>query len=272
MNIYQYYSAQKYVADLFAAKKAKNSAFSVRAWAQRMGLKSHTTLHAVIKGEKRTPLSFYVALSKDLDLTPEESHYLLVMINIENSKDQYSRLMLLDKLETLKKYRNFKMEEFADFSLLSDPFWGLLIEMTERRDFQNDPAWIAAESRIPKSPTEIKSVIESLLSKGILILKEGRLQKSQKHITNVHDLANVGSRKYHRNSALLAATQVELQPVETREFNGYALNIRERDLTKIKKSMRNYLKEFILEFEAQPGEGDETYQLNTQFFSLTRRR
>ncbi|MGZ3802982.1 MAG: TIGR02147 family protein [Pseudobdellovibrionaceae bacterium] len=271
LNIYQYYSAQKYIRDCFAEKKVKNSSFSVRAWAQRLGLKSHTPLHAVIKGERKTPLSIYVPLSEDLHLSPEEAHYLLIMINIENSKDQYSRLMLLDKLETFKKHKRFKMAEFADFSLLSDPFWGLLIEMTDQIDFKNDTAWIHEHSRIPKSSQEIKKIIATLLEKNILKIEDGRLKKTNEHITNVHDLANIGSQKYHKNSSLLAAEQVELQAVNEREFNGYAMNIKTKDLMKMKQAIRTFMKEFILEFEAKAQEGDATYQFGTHLFSLTRK-
>ncbi|RYZ68547.1 MAG: DUF4423 domain-containing protein, partial [Proteobacteria bacterium] len=137
-------------------------------------------------------------------------------------------------------------------------------------DFSEEPESIRDRSRVSKSKEEIAGVIKTLLANGFLTRSEGRLAKTHQHVTNVHDLANVGSQKYHRNAALLAATQLERQTVQEREFNAYALNIRKADLPRIKASLRAYIKNFILEFEAAPNEGDSTYQFNSQFFSLTR--
>ncbi|MGZ3771856.1 MAG: TIGR02147 family protein [Bdellovibrio sp.] len=268
MNIYQFYTAQKYISHCYEARKKSNSAFSIRAWAKKIGLKSHTTLSGVINQEIKTPLSLHKPLSLELKLNSVEAFYFLLLINIENTTDQYSRLMLLEQLEVLKKYKKFKMTEFVDFSLLSDPFWGMLVEMTAIKDFQNDPSWIKNKSRIAKSNQEIQKIIEILLDQGVLKIKDDKLIKNHDHITNIHDFANIGSQNYHKNCSLLAAQQVELQTVSEREFNGYALNIRKADLPKIKQMIRGFIKDLILEYEAKPNEGDSTYQLNVQLFDL----
>ncbi|MGZ3774411.1 MAG: TIGR02147 family protein [Pseudobdellovibrionaceae bacterium] len=268
MTIYQFYTAQKYISHCYEIRKASNSAFSIRAWAKKIGLKSHTTLSGVVNQEIKTPISLHRPLSLELKLNSVEAFYFLLLINIENTTDQYSRLMLLEQLEVLRKYKKFKMTEFADFSLLSDPFWGMLVEMTALKDFQNDPSWIRKKARISKSNQEIQKIIEILLGQGVLSLQNEKLTKNQEHITNVHDFANIGSQKYHKNCSLLAAQQVELQAVSEREFNGYALNIRKSDLPKIKTMIRSFIKDLILEYEAKPNEGDSTYQLNIQLFDL----
>ncbi len=271
-DVYSYYSANAFIRDAFEHKKRQISRYSVRAWAKNMGLKSHTRLQSIVNGKGSTPISLLSRLVLNLKLSEQEAHYLLLLINIENSTDQYSRLMLIDQIETLRSHKRFTMTEMADFSILSDPFWGALLEMTDLEGFKTDPAWISRNSVIPKSPEEIEIIIKTLLKHGLLTSEEGQLKKAHPHITNVHDLANLGSMKYHRNVSLLAADQVTSQSVEEREMNGYAMNIRQRDIPKMKQALRKFVKSFIVEFEAVQSVGDSTYQFNTQFFSLMRNR
>ena len=271
-NIYNYYSAKRFLGDCFSYKKSQLPRYSARAWAKSMSLKSHTRLQAIINGTSATPISLLARLVPSLKLSEDEAHCLLLLINIENCSDQYSRLMLIDQIETLQKNRLFTMTELADFSILSDPFWGALTEMTGLKDFDPDPSWIRKRSVIPKTREEIEMITNVLLKKGFLKYVDGRLEKTHQHITNVHDLANLGSQKYHRNVSLLAADQVSLQSTDERELNGYAMNIRRRDIPKMKKFLRKFVRDFIVEFEAAEAMGDSTYQFNTQFFSLTREK
>jgi hypothetical protein len=41
-------------------------------------------------------------------------------------------------------------------------------------------------------------------------------------------------------------------------------------LVKAKKAMRQFINDFLTEYEAKPGDGDETYQLNLQLFQVTK--
>lgn len=61
---------------------------------------------------------------------------------------------------------------------------------------------------------------------------------------------------------------VKSQTLAEREFGSYAMNIRKDKLPAAKKLMREFVDKFIREIEATPGEGQQTYQLNMQFFGL----
>lgn len=272
LRIYDYYSAREVVIASFNQKKAKNSQFSVRAWARHLGLNTHTKLLSILSRKKPVPLTYYKALSNALELSKEEDYYFLLLIHLEATEDQFSRMMLLDRIEFIKKHKNLKMKELSNFEVLSDPFFGALIEMTDLKDFKYVPEEISKILRFKRSRSEIEAAVATLVDFGLLTESAGRLQKNQQHVTNVHDLANIGSQKYLRNTALLAAEQVGEQGVESREFNGYALNIKLRDLPNIKEAVRAFIKDFIVQFEAPSGEGDTTYQFNIQLFDLMRKR
>ncbi len=52
--------------------------------------------------------------------------------------------------------------------------------------------------------------------------------------------------------------------------NGYAINLKKSDLPKAKKLIREFVQDFARKIEATQKTGDETYQLNVQFFGLTK--
>lgn len=269
ISVYKYHSVAAFLRDSYNEKRKANERFSLRAWAKQLGLKSPTSLHAVIQGQRKIPLNYHEGLVSSLKLSDEESYYLLVLISYEHAKNDLQKLSFLEKLQVLRKYKNLSMHELANFEFLSDPFYTCLVEMTDLKDFQSEVSWIQKNNRITKDANQIKCVLSNLLEEGYLQSNEDRVFKAHTHTTNVHDLANLGSQKYHRNTSLLAAESVQVQSVDEREFNSYSMNIESKNLDKIKASMREYVKRFIAEFEAPAGEGDSTYQLNLQFFSLT---
>lgn len=269
MLIFNYSSAQQYLQDVFLNKKKKNSRYSVRAWAKAIGMKSHTPLVGILAKKKTVPISLHSPLSINLGLSETEKHYFMLLIQIENSADPYTRQMLTERMLILQKHQSFKMKDLDQFEILSDPFYGQLIEMTALKEFHNDPEWIHHKSRIKRTPEEVMKVIDTLIKHDLLTTdEEGRLIKKHAHLTNVADLANIGSQIYHRNVSQLAADQVQQQSVTEREYNGYAINIDTNQLEKMKTMIRTFIKDFIVQFEAPPGEGDATYQLNVQLFNL----
>lgn len=49
-----------------------------------------------------------------------------------------------------------------------------------------------------------------------------------------------------------------------------SFNIKKKDLPKIKEYIREFSDQMVQNYEAKSGEGEETYHLNVQFFSLTK--
>jgi uncharacterized protein (TIGR02147 family) len=269
VSIYKYESVAEFLRDSYIEKRRTNSRFSIRAWAKQMGLKSPTSLHAVIHGKRKIPLTYHGSLVRTLRLSSEEAYFLLALVSYEHAKNDLQKFTYLEKIQVLRKYKNLTMYELANFEALSEPLYTCIIEMSGLKNFENDRVWIQKNNRVTKDINQIKQALQNLVAQGYLKLEEGILKKTHSHISNVPDLANMGSQNYHRRISFLAAEQIRAQPVEDREYNSFSLNVKKEDLFKMKASLREYIKHFITEFEAAPGQGEATYQLNLQLFSLT---
>ena len=75
---------------------------------------------------------------------------------------------------------------------------------------------------------------------------------------------------YHKKMGTLAIEQISEQHIDDREYNAISFNINKKDLPKIKEYIREFSDQMVQEFEAKSKEGEETYHLNVQFFSLTK--
>jgi len=67
-SVYQYSNPQKYLLDLLSVWQNEDSSFSVRRWAKKMGLKSHTLLAMILRGQQPLRLKHTEFLFRGLPL------------------------------------------------------------------------------------------------------------------------------------------------------------------------------------------------------------
>ena len=100
--------------------------------------------------------------------------------------------------------------------------------------------------------------------------ENGNLYKTNRHLSNIPDVHDIAVQEYHKNVSKLASEQISKQDLKDRDFNAFAMNINKDKLPKAKQMVQDFVKKFISEIEAEATEGEETYQLNVQFFGLSK--
>ena len=80
----------------------------------------------------------------------------------------------------------------------------------------------------------------------------------------------MGVKKFHQKMSIIASEQVMEQEVNEKEFNSMSFNIKKEQIAEAKIRLRDFVNEFISEFQARPEESDLTYQINSQFFRLNK--
>ncbi len=271
LEIYQYNSASQFVRDAWIEKKKKNSAFSLRAWSKQLGFANNAPLSLMLAGKRHIPRKYVPALISSLGLSADEGLFLETLVEIEKSKNIRQKSFYEERLRALSPSPPIGFFEIESFKCLGNPLHTIILEMTDLVGFEPQAEWIQKRLRITASLSEIETAVERLIGLGLLREeKNGQWKKTQKNLTNRVDVADQGSQEYHSNVSKLAAEQVSLQPVLEREYNGYAINLRKSEFPRAKKLIREFIKDFSRKVEASPQEGEETYQLNVQFFGLTK--
>lgn len=255
----------------YRAKKDRNLNFSIRSWAKQLGLSSHGTLQQVLNGKRLLPKKHLPLIIKSLDLSKKDSDLLETLLDIEKSKSQEEKELHLKKLENFNSDEFFRSTlEVENFKYFENPLHSIIRTMIDLKGFKNSPSWIQKKLRIKTYQDEIKEIIIRLISLGLVEENNGILKKSSRHISNKIDTPNKAVQKFHERTCLLAATEVHKQSVDEREFNSFCMNIDPKKLSNAKQDIRKFISDFIDEYEVEPNKSKSTYQLNLNFFSLTK--
>lgn len=271
LDIYKYTEFHKYLTDAWREKRARNRSFSMTAWAHQMGLENSSPLSLAFKGKRALPKKYLPQIIRTLDLDSHQAQYLEVLLDLSRAREPGQKLFYLNRLRELSPGTDFSAHIVEEYKYLSDPLHGAIIEMTELKKFKADPEWIQQRLFFNVSVGEIQEAIARLQQLKLLhVTATGELKKAHRHLSTPPDVADLGTKTYHKSVSDLAAHAVFHQDVSQREFDSYSFNLKRDKLMKAKKAMRQFISDFLTEFEAQPGDGDETYQVNIQLFKLTK--
>ncbi len=271
LDIYKYTEFHIFLTDAWKEKRSRNRAFSMTAWARQLGLENSSPLSLAFKGKRALPKKYLPQIIKTLGLDMNQASYLEALLDLSRAHTPEQKLLYLNRLKELAPGEAFNAKIVDEFKYLSDPLHGAIIEMTDLKTFKNDPEWIQARLQTPASLQEISETLERLVSLNLLRMDElGKLVKTHKHLTTEQDVADLGTQNYHKAVSDLAGKAVFEQDVSEREFDSYSFNLNKEKLKTAKARMRQFVNDFLKECEAQPGDGDETFQLNLQLFKLTK--
>jgi uncharacterized protein (TIGR02147 family) len=270
INIYDYVEPSQFLKDHLAEKKKLNSSFSLRSWAKLLGMKSHGPLHAILNQQRGIPKKLVPSLIQSLKLSKKDAKYFEALVDFQRSKTLEEKDFHREKLESLSPTPLREVNDLEAYKYITDPVQIILAEMTQLKNFKNDPAWIKKHFRINLNLRDIEIIIERLLKLGVVQEHGTKLLKRVEHIYTKFEVLSDTIQDYHKVCSEMAITEISKQDILEREFNAVAFNIKMKDLPKIKESMREFINQLVEEYEAPPHKGDETYQLNLQFFSLTK--
>jgi len=164
------------------------------------------------------------------------------------------------------------LKELENFKILEDPLHTTILEMTTLREFECAPAWIQKRLAEKKSLKAIESALERLFHAGLLQKQsDNRIEKTFTSISSRKDIKDEAVQSHHRRVLQLAELGLR-GPVNHRQYNAMALSLRKNDLAEAKEMIRTFVREIVNTFEVADHNGEETYQLAVQFFSLTKGR
>ncbi len=272
-DTYMYLETNKLLNERFKEKQGKNPSFSIRSWANQMGLASHGGLQQILSGKRTVPKKYIPQIIKSLNFNTGEAMYFETLVDFEKAKTPEEKDLYYQRLNHLRpNKKEVQVVEIENFRYFQNPLHSIVRTMIDRDDFENNPEWIRKNVRVKTTQREIKEIIERLIVLGFVSEKDGVLEKVHKHIKNKVDVSSKAVETYHQLMSMMASEEVKKQSVDEREYNSFCLNLKRGQLKNAKRKMRDFIDEFIAEFEAPSKKSDETYQLNVQLFSLTKNK
>ena len=270
IEIRSYLNYREYLNDFFDEKKKQSRFFSHRSFMQAAGLTSPSHLKMIIDGKRNLTNKSIPKYLKALKFkSTKEETYFSLLVQYNQCQNHNDKILFLEKLLALKDKKNLTPLVAKQFNFLSKWHYVCIYVLTDMKDFNPEPSWIALRLRKKVSQTQIEKAITDLLALG-LIERDGKkgYKQCSGALSTAEDIKDIAIHSYHKSMIELAARSLTLDKLETREFNGVTIPIPKEKLTLIKDKIRAFRKE-INELASSYENPDEVYQLNIQFFPLT---
>jgi uncharacterized protein (TIGR02147 family) len=243
-------------------RQAKNASYSLRAFAKSLAIDA-AVLSRAINGKR--VFSYGIAERAAVGLALPEKERLLFLGSIAQEKTRRALAAASASAPGTEAPREIHYLENDLFEAIGDLAHYAILELTYVVDFRSDPRWIARQLGI--TVIEAERAVERLLRLGLLVRKDGRLQKAKSFITT-KDKSRTSAelRRHHRQILARAAQSLETDPYERRSMSGTTLPI---DPSKLPVARR-----MIDEFRAElcrvltSGRMSKVYQLGISLFPL----
>jgi len=254
----------------FDYKKIQNKQWSYGLWAKRLGLGATSSLTKIINGEREVGSKIEQSFINYFDFSIDEASYFSDLIRLsKNAHDPCLRLLIMERMGREHPDAHLKVLDDKSFEIISNWFGLTIRELVRLRDFKEDFDWIQSRLRYEVSSQEIKETIQNLLHQGLLKRdQEGKLITSKGLLHTTNDVASSAIKKYHEQMLDIAKQSLHEVELELREFSAETLTLNVENIAEAKEVIRQFKAKFSKMFEEQ--EGNQTYQLQLQFFPLTK--
>jgi transcriptional regulator with XRE-family HTH domain len=237
----------------FEEARLRNPKVSLRGFAQKIGL-APGALSGLLSGKRNASSTLTDRIAQALHLNPSEREKLLEPKSVERSY----HVLSTDEFRALAEWEHLA-----------------ILSLTEVRDFEPTPTWIA--TRLGVSSSRVKQVISRLLELGLLGAEGApselypwgtRLRRLKSSLSSSDGIASLPVRKAHLETLELAAESLKTVPVELRDFTSMTLPISTARLPEAKACIRKFEEELCDLIEVD--QKTEVYRLAVALFPLTK--
>jgi uncharacterized protein (TIGR02147 family) len=243
----------------FLKRRKKNENYSIRAFANYLGLAAPTVSHLLAK--KRTPSAKFAAkLFLRLEATPQEQEIILSALKQKRGVES-------SKLKPAKNH-DYQMIALDSFKLLADWYHYAILELTSVKDFKSDYAWIA--NQIGISVPEARQAIERLLRLDLIEEKNHSFVKTNAFVTNYDEgVTNTALKQLQRYVLQKALEAIDVVGPEEKDITSMTMAIDEKKIPEAKKIIRKFRRD-LCEF-LEDGEQTRVFNLGIQLYPISKK-
>lgn len=241
---------QDALRSIFLERRGRNAAYSMRAFARDLGM-SQALMSLILSGKRPLTLKQAARISVMLGLPQKESEALVEAV-------------------VKKPGKPFVNLELEAFKMIGQWYHVAILDLTTTKGFKSDPVWIA--DRLGIGVLEARDAIERLIKLELLMRdRAGRISKPKEKVYFPTTRSRAPIRAFHTQmitKALEQLTDARPEAFERREISAITMAIPASAVAKARARIQAFQKELAAELTV--GDCDEVYQLNVQFFPLTR--
>lgn len=268
-EVFKYTKPKDFMEAVLAEKQRLNPKFSIRAWSRQLGFQNPSILSRILKGDRNLTPQLATKISQYLGLPHEQKRYFEILSLLSNAKSIPEKQIYTDILESIKPDTNFSSLTLDQFMSIAEWYHLAILEMTNLKDFKHDAQWISNRLGKAVTPTMVNDAVRRLIRLNLLAeTKDGNLRRNPKGQLKIGDETQSDAiQKFHLQMIEKALTSIKEQNLDQRDIRGMSFSLKKKDLKRAREIIQKAY-QGLAKLTAR-GDGDETYQVNTQIFQLT---
>ncbi len=269
VDVFSYQDYRDYLKDFYHHKRHTDRKFSIRFFARRAGLKSENYLKVVMDGNRNLTARNLPKFVKGLGLGRTQAEYFEALVHLNQARDVSEKREYLEKLIHLKKKKTVLQLTRDQLDFYADWFNIVIFEMACQAEFNPQPEFISRRLKNKVSPKQVTDSLKMMIDLGILKIDENqRIMPVAARIGSSGEVPRDQIKKLHDSFIHQALEALHLQKEHEREIRSLTISLTKEQMPLFKEKLKDFQRELNTVFSS--GEGQDVYQLNMQFFKLTK--
>jgi uncharacterized protein (TIGR02147 family) len=269
IDVFAYLDYRAFLRDHYLRGKERGR-LSFRGFSRRAGLGSPNYLKLVIDGDRNITDAMATRFAAAVGLPHDAASYFCELVRFNQSKTLADRALHHQKLTGYQRYREIRPLEAAHAAYHATWYLPAVRELAARRDFREDPGWIARTLWPSISFDDAQKALSTLLELGLLVRDaNGDLRQGDPLLSTGPEIASLNVARYHQAMLERAGAAIEAVPAEQRDISSLTLCLGADGVRRLKERLRAFRRE-LLEISSLEEDPKQVVQLCLALFPLTR--
>ncbi|MBL7545059.1 MAG: TIGR02147 family protein [Bdellovibrionaceae bacterium] len=256
---------RKLLKSELSARIAKNSKYSLRAMAIRIGV-SASTLSDILNNKRSCSLETAEKMALYLEMSPSQKENFLNLVKIDAIKNPHLKQRLSDAMsEKISDDSRLAFEQSL-FEIISDWHHNAILALLKTEGIWNEKS-IAKSLGI--SIYEVKTALSRLEDIRLVQGQEGVYRTSIGHPMVSAKVPNLALRKYHKQMLSKALDSIEEQTTAEKVIRTETLAFNENDLDEVNALAAEFMGKLV-QVSKKARKRNMVYHAGFQFFKLNK--
>ena len=251
---------RRLLIDEFAACRRKNPRYSLRAFANRLGVVP-SALSDWMAGKRAVSPSMAERVMRSLNLDSRQTSLVLGRLRAENHLLKVAHAAAGGSPE-----KAFTLLESDTYHVIADWYYFAVLSLAETTAFVAKPDWIA--ERLGISQDQARDALERLMRLKLLVMDtQGKVVPTGRQLRTTSDVPDATLRRCLHQNLERARESLDRDPVEVRDFSSITMAIDPDLLPEAKALIQKFRRNLCQLLES--GAKREVYKMNIELFPLT---
>lgn len=268
IDIYNYLDSRSLIRDYCQACKAKDSKYSQRFFAKKLGFGAPNYIKLITDGSRNISENMLDDFSQLMGLKGNDKEYFELLVRLTQATDIERRNHYFQQISSIRR-KKLDVHKLvgAQFDCISSLLHLLIREMSFLPNFEGDPHWIAKQLSFKVAPAEISRCLKDLEEAQLMVLRDGKLKAADSSISFPDEVRSLAIQNYH-HGILDQAKQALQQPLDQREYGATLVATTPDKFKLVKDRLKKFRAEIMEILDTPEGKAEEVVVLSFQMFHV----